>query len=709
MRISFFVLLLSLAIGCVKEEGKISEADSTNGGTTGTTSGGSTTGSPSIGSDPLFSQAWHLHNTGQNGFSLSSGTAGHDINVKEVHEDLEILGTGVRIAVSDSGVDTSHTDLDGNLLTGEHRNYTLSLSTDWLGANPDPAGNEPHGTNVSGIIAAEGWNNIGSRGVAPAAKFAAFRFVYDPGSETLVSRKAKEIDQLYGEFDIFNFSYGRAGYVFIQEDEDILDAVKLGITSLRSGKGTNYVQSAGNSRYEYYEYCDSVNDPLGLLCFMQSTGNANAHEALTTPYKIVVSAIDAKGKAASYTSTGSNVWVSAPGGEDGISEPAIVTTDISGCSNGLSFRRSSLSAYFDFGFNSLNSNCDYTNRMNGTSSAAPITSGVIALMLDANPNLTWRDIKHILAVTADQIDYDPFTNSEDHPLGFDIFGYQYDEKWIMNSAGRSFSNTYGFGRVDAGGAVAMASTYNLSTLGTFEQTQNSDETWYYESDLSASPLSISDESPIPALDRIWVGHNYDIESVQIAVTTDHPFPGDLAIHLVSPSGTESRLLNLNNKIAGVSTTFDEKILLSNAFYGEESAGFWTIKVYDGDSLFGTGDLIKWKILVSGHKKSTEVNRPYPPTFVTLGVIPVDDDVTPFFSFSDSASGSSVWWYEAAVGITESDETVKGWTNIGLTNFNQQLTSLATLNDGQTYYLKIRARSAGGYSSVQVVTWTADTL
>lgn len=705
MKISLLIILIALTSACVKEEGKISDADST-GGTTGTTSGGSTTGSPNSGlTDPLYSQAWHLDNTGQNGFSLTNGTAGHDINVKEVHEDSDILGRGVRIAVSDSGVDIAHNDLINNLLLSESRNYVLPLSTDWLGASPEASDDDPHGTSVSGLIAAEGWNSIGSRGVAPEAQFAVFRYVYGASSETSASRLAKNIDQMYGDFDIFNYSYGRIGYVFFEEEDDVMDAVELGVTTLRSGKGTNYVQSAGNSRIESYELCDPMVDPD---CAFDVTGNANSDETLTTPYKIVVSAVDAKGKSTSYSTTGSNVWVSAPGGEDGIAEPAMVTTDISGCNKGLSYRRSALSAYFDFGFNTLNLQCDFTNRMNGTSSAAPVTSGVVALMLEAKPTLTWRDVKHILAVTADQIDYDPITNFVDHPMGFDIFGYQYDEKWIMNAAGRSFSNYFGFGRVNAGAAVAMAQSYNLSTLGTYEQTKNSVGTWYYQSDLASAPIPITDESSIPAVNSIWVGHNYIIESIQISLTTDHPFPGDLAVHLISPSGTESRLLNLNSKIYGDATTFDGKILLSNAFYGEESLGYWTIQVYDGDSLFASGDLIDWKILVHGHKKSTELTKPYPPTALTLSVTPVSDSVTPIFAFADSTS--SVLWYEAAVGATTSDETVQAWTNIGLANSGQQLSAFtAPLNDGQTYYLKLRARSATGYSTVQLKSWAADTI
>src|SRR5690606_20734561 len=155
---------------------------------------------------------------------------------------------------------------------------------------------------------------------------------------------------------------------------------------------------------------------------------------------------------------------------------------------------------------------------------------------------------------------------------------------------------------NADAAVSMAMSYNPSTLGFFEETKNTSGTWYYDS----GPISevINDESTIPAQSSIWVGHNYVIESVQIQITTNHARPGDLAIHLVSPSGTESRLMTLNHNIysVGLDANFT---MASNAFYGENSSGTWTIKVYDGKALI-TGALQNWKILVSGHRKSSEL-------------------------------------------------------------------------------------------------------
>jgi subtilisin family serine protease len=700
MNFGLYIILFALTFGCVKEDAKISNANS-SGGSTGSTSGGTGGSGPTV-ADPLAMYAWHLNNTGQNSFSNSSGTNGEDISVEAVHTLFNIKGRNVKIAVSDTGVDVEHKDLAANALPDEHRNYSFATYVQWRGGIPTPLGDQPHGTGVAGLIAALGWNGIGSRGVAPEAKFAAFMYIFTPqAGTTAASLLAKEIDQLYGDFDIFNYSYGYTGYVFVQEEDAVKEAVQLGITQLRSGKGAIYVQSAGNSYYEKFLFFCA--DPLDPLCYDETSGNTNAHETLTTPHKIVVGAVDARGKITSYSTPGSGLWVSAPGGEDGYSKPAMITTDLSGCKLGGSYRNMNLSQYFNFGYNSLNTSCDYVNTFNGTSSAAPVVTGVVALMLEANPTLTWRDVKHILAQTSDRVDYNALMNELDHPLNNDLPGYQYDYKWVRNAAGIYYSNLYGFGRVNAEQAVSMAMTYNSSTLGTYQQTSDSDGNWYYQSGPLAG-VTIPDASPVGAENKLWVGHNYLVESVQIVFNSSHPWPGELAIHLVSPSGTESRLLNINSNIHGAGVAAHTQ-MISNAFYGEPSEGYWTIKLYDGNNQLGSGDLTNWKILINGHLNPFEIYNPMPPTFINYGPVPVSSSQSPIFSFIHSTDSATLDYYEAAVGTAANNESVKDWTNIGLNHSGQQLNGMSLVN-GQTYYLKIRAVSPSGVSSVQVIPWTA---
>ncbi len=99
-----------------------------------------------INGDPLRQYAWHLENTGQKTFSLTSADVGYDLNVAPVFAD-GITGDGVRIAVSDSGVETNHDDLIDNSLEGEHRDY--SLNAPYIGI---PVPTSAHGTAVTGII-----------------------------------------------------------------------------------------------------------------------------------------------------------------------------------------------------------------------------------------------------------------------------------------------------------------------------------------------------------------------------------------------------------------------------------------------------------------------------------------------------------------------------------------------------------------------------
>ena len=88
--------------------------------------------------------------------------------------------------------------------------------------------------------------------------------------------------------------------------------------------------------------------------------------------------------------------------------PAIMTTDQSSCTKGYvkttSASTNAVNTVFGGSGHSKNSNCNYSSTFNGTSSAALVTSVAVALILEANPSLTWRDVKHILAGTSDQVD-----------------------------------------------------------------------------------------------------------------------------------------------------------------------------------------------------------------------------------------------------------------------------------------------------------------
>jgi subtilisin-like proprotein convertase family protein len=78
----------------------------------------------------------------------------------------------------------------------------------------------------------------------------------------------------------------------------------------------------------------------------------------------------------------------------------------------------------------------------------------------------------------------------------------------------------------------------------------------------------------------------------------HTFDGDLGIEVISPAGTRSVIKNIVDGYAGAQN-LSNQIFLSNAFYGENPAGTWTIKVVDALA-DDTGTLLNWAIRVYGH-------------------------------------------------------------------------------------------------------------
>lgn len=629
MRKLLMIAMFLNLFACVQDEGKIDSGSvSADDGTTGSTSGGSSGGSAPT--DPLYAYQWHLHNSGQslgtyNKVPLLSGI---DINADEAHELWR--GEGVKIVISDSGTDYFHPDLSTNFISADQRDYSNVEPSRWDDDSADayPSGDDAHGTAVAGIAAMSGWNDIGGRGVAPSAQYTAFKYVLSYSAmDHLASNEDKEIHQLNADYDVFNFSYGITQCAFVDNfDEDIKDQYEFGVTNLRGGDGAIYVQAAGNS-FAGAPCSDLADFPVHF-------GNTNATASLSYPEKIITAAVNGLGVKASYSTPGSGVWISGLGGE-GTSDidddlttpdeyaPAIFTSDIQDCSSGYSYRSFFLKIKnpFNYAFDTtLNRLCDYTNEMNGTSSATPMVSGVVALMLEAKPGLSWREVKYILATSSRKVDFaDPIVGNTrgplTHPMGTlyenDVMDpmddYVYDYKWTENNAGHWFSNWYGFGLVDAEEAVRTAAAWIPNSLGIYSVTTH-DYTG------PAVPIPENNDMLTPASAVINVAASVSIEAIEVKVTMDHEIPEQLAIHLVSPAGTVSRLVLVDSGITSGGST--EYYFQTNAFLDELSdfgTGNWTLQVYDpkdiptidiplisGYQREDTGDLLDWSMTIHGH-------------------------------------------------------------------------------------------------------------
>ena len=558
-----------------------------------------------LATDPLLKNQWHLKNTGQDAFASELPVVGNDMRVSAAWSK-GYSGKGVRVAVVDDGLEAEHEDLESNVDVAASFNF-ITRENDPTPPSEDEPNTDSHGTSVGGIIAATAFNALGGRGVAYGATLRGYNWL-GTGNE-------RTIDDLVSSFggasfskdnDIFNASFGRNGFsvivingvevlnFFLPSYDEVTDDIFNNSRKLRSEKGALVIKSAGNNfggaynkTYDFSQKC------VTAINFGSTCGHPSADSGNTNPNVLVVAASNAKGKRASYSSAGSSIWVTAPGGEYGLRkafqpgrkdpwfyEPAIVTTARTGCE----YRDESekLNDLDSLGNHPEAEDCQYTATMNGTSSAAPNTSGVIALMLEANGKLTARDIKHILAQTAFRIDPGFSGISSNQIIPGQAFAL--DLGWVQNKAGFWFSNWYGFGLVDAGAAVSAAASYT-----NFLPVQKTAP----DSILKLTKDATIDPKKSYSINFTISGSLSVVESVSLVANFHTPAVFCNQISLTSPSGTNSILLPAFTGFSNV--TLANARFTSHAFYGESANGVWkatyhnVCDVNDGPTVINADD------------------------------------------------------------------------------------------------------------------------
>ena len=565
---------------------------------------------PLVGDD-LYACQWHLKNREE---------GGKDINVEPVWEE-GITGEGVNVVVVDDGIDQYHEDLAPNIHS--------SLNHDYTDRGDIYHPKEHHGTAVAGIIAARD-NDAGVRGVAPRATIYGYNFLvgqYILGQSDFVLADSMARNRVVTA--VSNNSWGPAvdhGWGAAPTYWEL--AVEQGVREGYGGKGTFYAIAAGNSA--------------------QDGADLNLNEYANFYAVTGVCAVNDRDRRSAYSDWGASLWVCAPSSDARGSYRGIVTTE-----NSDRYHR------YTFG---------------GTSAASPIVAGVAALLRDANPELTWRDLKLILAASARK-------NDPGSP------GWEYGALQYGSTGERyHFNHEYGFGMVDAKAAVDLAKSW--TTVPPLETVETA------SGDLSAGIPDLPSSGFPRAVTRtlsINTGIEF-IEFVEVRASFAHPSVRDLEIELVSPSGNTSKLLRYYD--SGDLIPLNSEVRLGAAKHlGENPNGLWTLRVTDKVDNDLSGTLESWTIKVYGHRLT-----PAMPTLDT--VTPSGNTMTIAWSAPAVDRGTGVTSYDLRYIPATADKTdSSSWTvveNVWTANPGGSLEYMVTgLVVHTRYDVQVRAVNSAG--------------
>ncbi|KAI5643877.1 subtilase family domain-containing protein [Phthorimaea operculella] len=465
--------------------------------------------------DELWAHEWYLQDT-----RSMENLPRLDLNVLSVYA-MGFNGAGVRVSVLDDGIEHNHTDLRDN--------YDPEISWDSNDHDPDPSPRyeermrNSHGTRCAGEIAMTANNRKCGVGVAWGAKVGGVRMLDGRITDRI---EGEAIAYAFDKVDIYSASWGPNddGRTVEGPGRLAVEAFKQGIAKGRGGRGTIYVWANGNGG--------------------GNEDNCNCDGYSSSIYTISIASASQHGLFPWYGET---------------------------CSSTLATAYSS-GAYEDQKIATTDTGDSCTLGHTGTSAAAPLAAGIIALALQANPNLTWRDVQHLIVWT-----------SEYAPLSA-------NPGWQINGVGLRFDIRFGFGLMNAGALVAAS--LNWTTV------PNKHICRVEVPPLNTIEAALNSKDPVKILIKVTDCIVNYMEHVELVVNLRYTRRGALEIYLISPEGTKIQLLGPRpNDVSKAG--FVNWPLMSVGTWGENPNGVWVAIIQDKTPENNKGEIGQLSLVIHG--------------------------------------------------------------------------------------------------------------
>jgi serine protease AprX len=303
------------------------------------------------------------------------------IGATAAREQFGYRGDGIGVAVIDSGITGWHDDLMRDGAPGSQR---VDQFVDLVNGRTAPYDDYGHGTHVAGIIAGNGYDSGGARaGVAPASHLVVLK-VLDAAGRGRISDVIAAFDHVVQHQQEFNIRVVNLSVAATVTESYTTDFLTLAARRVVE-RGIVVVAAAGNAgrrsdgRTQYGSITAPGNSPWVL------TVGASSHMGTIDRGDDTIATFSSRG----------------PTAVDRAAKPDLVAPGVGivSLSDPGSTMYTTKSPYL------IDGTADTTYRpylsLSGTSQAAPVVAGTIALMLQANPSLPPNAVKAILQYTAE--------------------------------------------------------------------------------------------------------------------------------------------------------------------------------------------------------------------------------------------------------------------------------------------------------------------